>query len=255
MPTPPFRGVAVALVTLFDPDGRVAVDATIDHAAWVVDEGVRAVVLAGSTGEAPALTSDERATLTRAARERLPADVPVVVGTGDVTADRAVAHTRAAVDAGADAVLALSPLRAHDPRPYYAAVHKAADAVPVLAYHFPAMSPTGIDLDVLGDLDVDGIKDSSGDAGRLLREAVEFDGATYTGAAPLALYAGAIGCPGAILALANLEPARCVAAFAGDGQAQRDLLSAHLEASARFPHGIKRALAERRGTSTVTRMG
>lgn len=252
---PPFGGVGVALVSLFDDDGALDVAATLDHAERVVDAGVRAVLLAGSTGEAPALTAGERRSLITAARRRLPDHVPVIAGTGDVTAERAADLTRDAADAGADALLALSPLRANDPRPYYERVRAAAGDLPLLAYHFPAMSPPGIPLDVLADLDVDGLKDSSGDPARLLAEAADYDGAVYCGSAALALQAGALGCAGAILALANLEPAGCVAAFGGDGEAQLALASPHARTSGRFPHALKEALAERYGTSTVTRMG
>lgn len=251
----PFEGVGVALATLFADDGRLDLDATVDHAERLVGEGLSAVVVSGSTGEAPALDLAERASLVRAVRERLPAGIAVVAGTGDVTTAGAVEHTREAVAAGADAVLALSPLRVPDPRRYYAAVREAAEAAALLAYHFPAMSPPGIAVDVLAGLDVDGLKDSSGDAERLLIEAARFPGALYTGAAPLIVHARTVGCVGAILAVANLEPALSVAAFGGDATAQRRLLDAHLEAKADFPHGLKRAMRARFGTSTVCRMG
>lgn len=251
----PFEGVGVALASLFDEDGSLDLGATVAHAERLVQQGLSAVVVSGSTGEAPALDVDERARLVREVRSALPDRIAVVAGTGDVTTARAVAHTERAVAAGADAVMALSPLRVADPRAYYEAVRQAAAEVPVLAYHFPAMSPPGIELAVLNELGVAGLKDSSGDAERLLIEAVRFRGALYTGAAPLALLAGAIGITGAILAVANLEPALSVAAFAGDRDAQRRLLEAHLEAKADFPHGLKRAMSERFGTSTVSRMG
>lgn len=251
----PFEGVGVALATLFAEDGSLDLAGTVAHAERVVEEGLSAVVVSGSTGEAPALTIEERASLVRELRAALPARIAVVAGTGDVTTAAAVTHTREAVAAGADAVMALSPLRVGDPRPYYGAVTEAAEDVAVLAYHFPAMSPPGIDLDLLDDLGVAGVKDSSGDAERLLIEAVRFRGALYTGAASLVLHAGAIGCTGAILAVANLEPALSVAAFAGDREAQLRLLEPHLAARSEFPRGLKRAMAERFGTSTTCRMG
>lgn len=251
----PLRGVGVALVTVFDAGGGVDLGATLDHAERVVAAGVRGVLVAGSTGEAPALEAHERQALVAAARARLPDDVAVLAGTGAVTAQRAADHTRAAVAAGADAVLALSPLRARDPRPYYARVRAAAGDTPVLAYHFPAMAGPGIAVEALGDLDVDGLKDSSGSAERLLAEVTTFAGATYAGAAPLTLYAGALGCPGVILALANLEPAACVAAFAGDAGAQRNLYNAHEATTGDFPHALKRELARRFSLPAYARMG
>ena len=53
MPQPLFSGVGVALVTLFQDDGTLDAAATAGHAARLVELGIRAVVVAGTTGEAP----------------------------------------------------------------------------------------------------------------------------------------------------------------------------------------------------------
>lgn len=256
-----FTGVGVALVTLFDDRGELDAEATAAHATRLVEAGVRAVVVAGSTGEAPALEPPERVQLIAAVREALDeADgtggtVPVIAGTGAPDTRAAVRLTRDAVDAGADVVLALSPLRVADPRPYYRAVAEAADGVPVLGYHFPTMSAPGIAVDALPDLAIDGLKDSSGDPERLLRELEVLDRPVYVGSSALVLTAGALGCAGAILALANLAPEACVAAFEGDADVQRGLIGAHMTAKTDFPHGLKAALAGRYGTPVKARMG
>lgn len=251
----PFTGVGVALVTLFDPDGEVDVDATATHAVRLVDAGVRAVVVAGSTGEAAALDADERVALVSGVRAAVDGAVPVLAGTGAPSARQAVELTRRSREAGADGHLVLSPPRVADPGGYYREVVAVAGAVPVLAYHFPAVSPPGIALDLLPGLGVDGIKDSSGDPERLLTEVTMDAGAVYTGASALLVQAGAVGCTGAILALANLEPERCTEAFAGDGDAQRALAEPNRRVKRDFPRGLKGLLAERHGTSTVTRIG
>ena len=59
-PAPPFSGVGVALVTLFDADGEIDASTTARHASHLVDRGIRGVLVAGSTGEAAALDADER---------------------------------------------------------------------------------------------------------------------------------------------------------------------------------------------------
>jgi dihydrodipicolinate synthase/N-acetylneuraminate lyase len=138
-------------------------------------------------------------------------------------------------------------------RPYYAEVAAAAGDLPLLAYHLPAVSPPGIPVEVLPELPVVGAKDSSGDPERLLRELSTWDGHLYPGAAPLLSFAGPLGCPGAILALANVRPELCAAAFAGDADAQRALTAGHLAVAADFPYGIKAKVAERYGTSAVVR--
>ena len=255
MSSPVFTGVGVALVTLFDDDGALDAAATAAHAVRLVELGVRAVVVAGSTGEAVALDAGERVALLAAVREAVPAGVPVIAGTGAPSARQAAALTAAAADHGADAVLVMSPPFAADPRPYFDAVAKAAGGIPVLAYHWPAVSPPGIALDVLAELPVAGLKDSTGDPERLLAELGAWDGPVYVGSSSLLVLAGSVGAAGAILALANAEPEACVAAFAGDGAAQRSLAPAHFAASRAFPKGVKELTGQRFGTSTTTRMG
>jgi 4-hydroxy-tetrahydrodipicolinate synthase len=259
MAEPLFRGVAVALVTLFDDDLEVDVGATVDHAARLVELGIAGVLVAGTTGEAAALDAEERRRLVAAVRDRLPADVPVIAGTGAPSARQAAAFTTDAADAGADAALVLSPPNVADPRPYFDAVAKAAPTLPLLAYHYPAVSSPGITVEHLADLPVVGAKDSSGDLERLLTEVHQWDRPVYPGAATIVSTAAAIGCPGVILALANSDPEGCLAAFddaLSDPQAQVRLLPAHLDArTGGFPHGIKRRTAARFATSTTTRLG
>jgi 4-hydroxy-tetrahydrodipicolinate synthase len=250
-----FTGVGVALVTLFDDEGALDAPATADLAVRLVDAGVRAVLVAGTTGEASTLTPEERIALVGAVRAAVPADVPVIAGTGAPTGTRAAELTAQAFDAGADAALALSPPGVPDPRPYYERIATTAAGRPLLAYHFPLASIPGVPVHLLPELPVSGLKDSSGDAGRLLDEIEVFDGDLYTGSATLLTMCGALGVAGALLALANAAPEPCVAAFTGDGKAQVQLTAAHRAASADFPAGIKRMVAERFGVSPVTRVG
>lgn len=255
MDEPIFSGVGVALATFFDEDGEIDAKATADHAGKLVELGVRAVVVAGSTGEAASLSAEERVALLEAVRAAVPAGIPVLQGTGAPSAMQAVAFTRDARDHGADAVLALSPPGPHDPRRYYRAVAEAAGDLPVLAYHYPQVSPPGVPLEVLGDLPVKGMKDSTGDPDRLLGELEVFEGWLYVGAAPLLALAGPLGCTGAILALANAEPELCVSAFAGDPAAQRRLTPSHQATKRDFPHGMKELVAKRFGTPRTARLG
>ena len=250
-----FTGIGVALVTLFDEDGELAAAATADLAARLVDAGVRAVLVAGTTGEAATLTPDERVALIAAVRAALPDDVPVLAGTGAPSGRQAAGLTARAFDAGADAVLALSPPGVADPRSYYDRVAKAAGGRSLLAYHYPGASSPGIPVPLVPDLPVSGLKDSSGDAQRLLEELEIFDGDLYTGSPTLLTMGKAVGAAGALLALANAAPERCIAAFDGDGAAQRELIGAHRLAAEQFPAGVKGMVAERFGLSAVARIG
>jgi 4-hydroxy-tetrahydrodipicolinate synthase len=255
MAEPLFTGVGVALATLFDEAGELDAKATAGHAAALVELGVRAVVVAGSTGEASALTSEEHITLLTETGKAVGSEVPVVAGTGAPSARQAAALTRDAREAGADAVLVLCPPRNNDPRPYYEAVAEAAGDLPSLAYHFPQTAPPGIPVEALGDLPIQGMKDSSGDPERLLAELAVFPHPLYVGASSILLMAGSLGLPGAILAVANVDPEHAIAAFAGDPAAQQALFAAHKRVKHAFPFGLKRAMADRFGTSPATRLG
>jgi 4-hydroxy-tetrahydrodipicolinate synthase len=249
-----FSGVGVALVTLFRPDGALDAPATADLAAQLTGLGVRCLLVAGTTGEAASLTPGERDELVAAVRAAVPTDVPVLAGVGAPSGRQAAELTERAFAGGADAVLALSPPGVADPRRYYDAVAKAATG-PLLAYHLPRASQPGIPVDLLADLPISGLKDSSGDAARLLHEREVFAGDLYTGAASLLALCGLIGGAGGLVAAANLVPEDCVAALAGDGAAQVRVGTADRMAAVDFPSGYKRAAAERFGTSTVTRVG
>jgi len=257
MPDPVFNGIGVPLVTLFDTSGALQAAATADHAVRLVELGVRAVLVAGSTGEAATLSPEERIELLDEVRSAVPAGsgVPVIAGTGAPSAHQAQALTAAAADHGADAVLVLSPPGTDDPRPYYDRVVAAAAGIPVLAYHFPLMSAPGIPLEVLGDLPVAGCKDSSGDPARLLATLAGWDGPLYTGSSAMLSFAGPLGCAGAIVSLANAEPERCAAAFAGDAAVQLALAAAHCASGEHLPVGIKELTARRFGTPVTARVG
>ena len=178
----------------------------------------------------------------------------LVAGTGAPSVRQAAALTREARQAGADAVLALCPPRNNDPRPYYEAVAEAAGDLPSLAYHFPQTAPPGIPVEALPDLPIQGMKDSSGDPERLLAELAVFPHPLYVGASSILLMAGSLGLPGAILAVANVDPEHAIAAFAGDPAAQQALFAAHKRVKQAFPFGLKQAMADRFGTSPATRL-
>jgi 4-hydroxy-tetrahydrodipicolinate synthase len=248
-----FTGVGVALVTLLDADGQVDVPSTAALARDLVGSGMRAVLVCGTTGEAATLTGDERASLIRAVRAAVPGEVPVLAGTGARVTERAAELTAAAALAGADAILAWPPPECQDLTGYFAALATAAGNLPVLAYHIPWVSAPGVPVEALPDLPVAGLKDSSGDPDRLLAEVVGYAGATYVGSSALLALAGPLGATGAILAVANVEPDLCCAAFDGDARAQRKLADAHLAARKGGPAALKRILAQQRGTIALSR--
>lgn len=209
-------------------------------------------MVAGTTGEAASLEPEERIELLDAVRGEVGDAAPVIAGTGAPSARQAARLSREAAARGADALLVLSPPASTDPRPYYAEVAEAVD-VPVLAYHFPQVSPPGIPLEYLSELPVDGLKDSSGDAQRLILASAELAPGLYTGQHALLHLASRIGCSGAILGVANVDLARCLRAWEGDGVAQREVVTENL--GLERIAALKRRLAEQSSTSPVVRLG
>ena len=248
-----FTGVGVALVTLLDDAGGVDAAATGSLAADLVSRGMQAVLACGTTGEPGTLTDAERLEVITAVRDAVPPGVPVLAGTGATSLARASELTAAAVAAGADAVLAWSPPGCDDLAGYYAELGRVAGDRPVLAYHIPWISSPGIPVSELASLPVAGLKDSSGDPDRLLAEVARYPGRTYVGSSALLALAGPLGGTGAILAVANVEPELCCAAFTGDAGAQLKLADVHLAAREGGVPALKQILAEQRGTVPLSR--
>lgn len=248
-----WNGPSVALVTMFDDRGTVLAEETAAHAARVVAAGMRAVLVGGSTGEAATLTDAERADLVTAVRDACPS-VPVVAGSSGEWWRQAVARTEAVVRAGAHAVLVAPPRLGGSVTEYYERVAEAADGVPVLAYHYPGVAGGEVPPDALAGLPVAGLKDSSGIPARLAAEIdLDWPGAVHTGSAALIGYAAWLGAAGAIVAAGNLVPEQCVAAWAGDAAAQREVIRAE-RAFRAAPGGLKAALADRYGTPPTRRL-
>ncbi len=103
-----FKGSIVALVTPFKDGGidRKALDGLLDfHLA----NGTDGVVPAGTTGEAPTLTSEEFVELVKAVKARCAGKIPVIAGVGTNSTAKTIHNAKAAVEAGADALLVVSP--------------------------------------------------------------------------------------------------------------------------------------------------
>lgn len=230
-------GVGVALVTDFDRSGAVDAKATAERARACVELGVSSVLVAGTTGEASRLTVHDRVELVAAVKDAVPA-VPVIVGTGHADADAALEATaRVAVETDADAILVYCPEEAEAASFFRAARDAAADRH-LLAYHNPGLPVRGLGTDELASLDIDGVKDSSGSTNRLA-DLVELGVRVFVGNPTQLLLAGSCGARGAFLALANVAPTDCIAAWNGDAAAQRRLFGLHRRAVSEFPAFLK----------------
>jgi 4-hydroxy-tetrahydrodipicolinate synthase len=249
-----FSGIGVALATMFDDSLEVDGRASGKHARRLVESGVRAVVVCGTTGEPETLDRSEKLALLDAVLDAVGVDAPVIMGVTEPSGRQAAEFAASVAERAVAGVMARSPRGVEDPTDFYERISGAIGGTPLLAYHFPAVAPPGIPVATLAKLPVVGVKDSSGDPERLLATLESFDGDVYVGAATLLAMAGTLGSAGAILQLANACPEECLAAFEGDATAQRKLLAAHLTSKSSFPRGIKTLMNERFGTNLAYRL-
>ena len=210
-----FTGCATALITPFI-NGK-----DVDYKTYgrlierQIAYGVDAIVVCGTTGEAPTLTDKEHIDCIRFAVEKSNGRLPVVAGTGSNSTAHAVYMSQAAEQAGADAVLAVSPYynKATDAGliSNYTAVADAV-SVPVIVYNVP--SRTGVDIPVrvyetlVGHPNIRGIKEASSDPLKLARtvRACRGKASVYTGCDELIFWAQACGADGVISVVSNVIP-------------------------------------------------
>jgi 4-hydroxy-tetrahydrodipicolinate synthase len=135
---PHFGRVLSAMVTPFDDEGELDLDVAAELARYLQSNGHDGIVLAGTTGEAPALNDDERLSLFAAVVEAV--TIPVVAGTGTYDTRHSVHLTREAKALGAAGVLAVCP---YYNRPSQAGIEAhmraiaAASDLPVMVYDIP----------------------------------------------------------------------------------------------------------------------
>lgn len=182
--------------------------------AWL-ETAVAGIVVAGSTGEAPLLEDRELFALVDAAREAVPGDRHLVVGTGQESTRRTVALSREAAARGADAVMVRPPAyyaEAMDFPALKAHYIRVADAspVPVVLYNIPRYVPVELDPELVNALarhpNVAGIKDSDGDIRRLgeIAEGIEGEATLLVGSGSILYGALEVGAAGGVVAVGCL---------------------------------------------------
>lgn len=170
-----FGRVVTAMVTPFDERGDLDLDAAVELANWLVENGSDGLVLSGTTGESPTLTESEELVLFRTVRDAV--SVPVIAGAGSNSTASAVEQTKRASELGVDAILSVTPyynrpsqagLEAH-----FRAVAAATD-LPVIVYDIPGRTGRKVDTDTLLRLahdvpNITGLKDAAGDPAETAR--------------------------------------------------------------------------------------
>ena len=162
--------VLTATVTPFDADGRVDYDRYRELCAFLADNGSDGVVVNGTTGEASTLSEDERAGLIRAAVEAIGDRSSVVAGTGTNSTAHSIELTEQAAEAGAHAVLVVTPYYNKPPQrgivEHFKAIAAATD-LPVVVYNIPGRCVINIEPATMTELarieNVKAVKQSNAD--------------------------------------------------------------------------------------------
>lgn len=228
MAKPLFTGACTALVTPF-LNGKVNYPMMEQLLKRQIEAGVTAVVVAGTTGESPTLSDDEKIELFRRCKEYAGDACKIIAGTGTNSTEHAISLSVAAEKAGADALLIVTPyynkatsdgLIAH----YMAIAHSVS--LPIILYNVPTRTGVDISVSVCQRLskvpNIVGIKEASSDITKVSRiiQACGPDFSVWTGNDDQIVPCMALGGSGVISVLSNVYPAEtqmmCQAALQGD---------------------------------------
>ncbi len=230
------HGVITALVTPFTEDNAIDTKGLIEAIESQIEAGVSGLVVLGTTGEAPTLTTEERQHIIRTSVKTVAGRIPVIVGTGSNCTRTCVAMSLEAQELGADALLIAMPyynkptqegLVAHIQMVY------EATKIPIVLYNIPGRTSVNLEVDTalqLLALDrIVAIKEVSGNYTQVsqlveLSEALNYTVLSGDDAATLPMMA--LGCHGVISVASNLIPTGMV--FLAEALAEQQLHEARV---------------------------
>jgi len=169
-----FEGIYTPVITPFHNDGSVDKEGFAEILEFLIDAGTHGIVVAGTTGEYYAQTTEERTHLMQFAHQVINGRVPMMVGVGAIRTEDSIELAQIARQTGADALLVNSPpyvLPTETENAAHAlAIDKAAD-LPIMLYNYPGRTGVGMGEDYLNQVSASrnfcAIKESSGDINRL----------------------------------------------------------------------------------------
>ncbi len=232
------RGSIAAVVTPFTDEGDVDHDSLRALVRWQLASGSHGISIGGSTGEPSAQSIGERAEAIRTVASEIDDRVPVLPGPGSAKLDETLELTAAARDAGADAVLVITPYYARPTQEalyvWYTTVAREFPDLPIVAYNVPSRTSVEIAPETVARLHRDhdnfvGVKETTKDFEHFSRvmHAAGPDLLVWSGIELLCLPILSLGGAGFISALANIAPTAVSemyeAAVRGDDVRAREL--------------------------------
>jgi 4-hydroxy-tetrahydrodipicolinate synthase len=212
-----FRGSFTALVTPFK-NGSLDEKAFRDIVEWQISEGSNGLVPVGTTGESPTLSHDEHKKVVEWCIDQVDGRVPVIAGSGSNSTAEAIELSRHAEEAGADAVLIVTPYYNKPTQEglyqHYKAINDAI-GIPIIIYNIPGRSIVDMSVETMAHLfelkNIAGVKDATANMTRVSqqRAAMGPDFNQLSGEDITALGFMAHGGHGCISVTSNVAPRLC----------------------------------------------
>ena len=212
-----FRGSFTALVTPFK-NGSLDEKAFRDIVEWQIAEGTNGLVPVGTTGESPTLSHDEHKQVVEWCIDQVDGRVPVIAGSGSNSTAEAIELSRHAENAGADAVLIVTPYYNKPTQEglyqHYKAINDAI-GIPIIIYNIPGRSIVDMSVETMARLfelkNVAGVKDATANMARVSqqRAAMGTDFNQLSGEDITALGFMVHGGHGCISVTSNVAPRLC----------------------------------------------
>ncbi|MGJ0429337.1 4-hydroxy-tetrahydrodipicolinate synthase [Methylobacter sp.] len=225
------QGSIVALVTPMDESGAVDRDSLKKLVEYHIEQGTDAIVAVGTTGESATLDEDEHCEVIKLVVDYAGGRIPVIAGTGANATTEAIALTRRAKEAGADACLLVTPYYNKPTQEGLYLHHKAiAEAVdiPQILYNVPGRTACDMLPETVGRLshigNIVGVKEATGDLSRVkqIRDLTGDDFALYSGDDATSREFCLLGGNGTITVTGNVAPKlvheMIMAAIKGDSE-------------------------------------
>jgi 4-hydroxy-tetrahydrodipicolinate synthase len=226
------QGSIVALVTPMYESGEVDKENLKKLVEYHIEQGTDALVAVGTTGESATLDENEHCGVIKSVVDYVGGRIPVIAGTGANSTTEAIALTRKAKQAGADACLIVTPYYNKPTQEGLYLHHKAiAEAVdiPQILYNVPGRTACDMLPETVGRLshiaNIVGVKEATGDLSRVkkIRDLAGADFAIYTGDDATSREFCLLGGNGTITVTGNVAPRlvheMIMAAMAGDKEA------------------------------------
>jgi len=216
----PLTGAITALATPFNKNDAVAYDDLRNLVDFQIKSGINGLVPVGTTGESPTLSHDEHLDVIRAVIGYTRGRVPVIAGTGSNSTHEAIEYSRAALKAGADALLLVAPYYNKPSQEglyrHFAAIAEITDK-PIVLYSIPSRCGVEIGVPVIERLrakypHVRHVKEAGGSVDRVdqIKQALGRDITVLSGDDSLTLPFMSVGAEGVISVASNLLPREIV---------------------------------------------